>query len=117
MNLLAAAACLMIVVIDGDTIRCDGETVRMANIDAPETHQAKCEAERRLGDLATARLAELLEKGPVTIRRGDPADGRLKDRHGRTLALIHVNGRDVGALMIAEGLVRPWTGKRRGWCG
>ncbi|RWP18803.1 thermonuclease family protein [Mesorhizobium sp.] len=60
------------------------------------------------------RMAELLASGPVTVRSGDPDSGRLKDRYGRTLATIEVNG-NVGKIMIAEGLARPWTGKRRPW--
>lgn len=52
----------------------------------------------------------------MTVRPGDPDSGRVKDRYGRTLATIEVNGRDVGKIMIAEGLARPWTGKRRSWC-
>ncbi len=34
--LAAAALCLLPSVHDGDTIRCDRERVRIANIDAPE---------------------------------------------------------------------------------
>ncbi|PAP96113.1 thermonuclease family protein [Mesorhizobium wenxiniae] len=40
----------------------------------------------------------------------------MKDRYGRTLATIEVDGRDVGDILIGEGLARPWTGKRRPWC-
>lgn len=104
------------VVLDGDTIVLEGTHIRIANIDAPEIHHYGCDAELRLGLVAKRRMAELLDSGPVTVHRGDPESGRLKDRYGRTLATIEVDGRDVGAIMIGEGLARPWTGKRRTWC-
>ena len=63
-----------------------------------------------------ASEAKLLTSGPVTVHPGDLDSGRLKDRYSRTLATIKVDGRDVGKIMIAEGLARPWTGKRRPWC-
>ncbi len=40
----------------------------------------------------------------------------LKDRYGRTLATVSVDGQDVGEILIAEGLARPWTGHRQPWC-
>jgi endonuclease YncB( thermonuclease family) len=52
----------------------------------------------------------------IVVHPGDPKDGRLKDRHGRLLATITVDGKDVGEIMIAEGLARPWVGKRQPWC-
>lgn len=110
------AASLAIQVVDGDTLWIDREKVRIANIDAPETHEPKCDAERRLGLVAKRRLEILLKSGTVTWKRGDPKDGRLKDRRGRTLATIAIDGRDVGELLIAENLARPWTGKRQPWC-
>lgn len=104
------------VTLDGDTIVIDGTRIRIANIDAPEIRDFHCDAERRLGLVAKHRMAELLASGAVTVHPGDPKSGRLKDRYGRTLATIEVDGRDIGKIMIAEGLARPWTGKRRPWC-
>ena len=34
-----------------------------------------------------------------------------------TARLIAVNGRDVGQTLIAEGLVRKYGGRKKGWCG
>lgn len=104
-------------VIDGDTLELNGAVVRIANIDAPELFSAKCAAELDLALAAKRRLAELLAAGKVTIRRGDPRDGRLVDRHGRTLALVFAGGRDVGEALISERLARRWNGRRRPWCG
>lgn len=116
-------------VIDGDTIAIGREHIRLVGIDAPETRQARCDGELRLGLEAKARLHELLTQacGPlptadagrcVVIRRQ-----RDKDRYGRTLARVLIDGRDVGATLIAEGLARPYlclAGRcpaRQPWCG
>jgi putative transposase len=36
--------------------------------------------------------------------------------HKRTLVVINVEGRSVGETMVAEGLARPWRGRRENWC-
>jgi micrococcal nuclease len=100
--------------VDGDTIILDGRHVRVANIDAPEIHEYHCDAELRLGLVAKRRMAELLASGPLTVHEGD--HGRMVDRYGRTLATIEVDGKDIGEILIAEGLARRWTGHRRPWC-
>ena len=42
-------------VVDGDTFWLNGEKVRIADINAPETHSAGCPEEQALGDRATRR--------------------------------------------------------------
>lgn len=103
-------------VIDGDTLRIGGETIRLATIDAPETRGAECLAESLLGDLATRRLEEMTAGRTLTVRRGDPADGRAIDRYGRTLGLVFADGEDVAQALVDEGLAMPWTGRRVDWC-
>lgn len=103
-------------VIDGDTVRLrDGRTVRLWNIDAPETLRARCEAEAALGFRAKERLARLLAAGPLAVILDEPK-GRREDRYGRTLARLTVAGRDAGEQLIAEGLATRWP-QRRDWCG
>lgn len=103
-------------IIDGDTIVIDGETVRILNIDAPELRHAGCDAERRLAVLARKRVREMIGDGSsVELIRGDGP--RMKDRHGRTLARVLIDGEDIGDALVADGLARPWEGKRRSWCG
>lgn len=107
-------------VIDGDTFVLWGKTVRIIDIDAPESTQGHwhCTAERAAGMAAKARLTELLNGGPIALS----AHGH--DRYSRTLAVVSVAGRDVGRALIAEGYALPWQpGKDaklqrlRHWCG
>lgn len=97
-------------VLDGDTIELAGERVRILNIDTAEL-EARCPAELVLAQQARARLTDLLDDGPLDIRRI-----ARRDRYGRTLATISVNGRDVGEVLISEGLARRWDGRRHPWC-
>jgi endonuclease YncB( thermonuclease family) len=113
--LLVAAS--LVRVIDGDTVVIDGTHVRIANIDAPELGHARCDAEKRLALVAKRRLEALLAGGGIAVHVGDPQDGRTRDRHGRTLATVSAGGRDVGEVLVAEGLARPWDGRRHPWCG
>src|SRR4051812_37460338 len=58
-------------VVDGDTFWMDGEKIRIADIDAPETHPSRCAEEERLGNAATRRLQALLSAGPVRLAVAD----------------------------------------------
>ena len=97
-------------VVDVDTIWVDGVKVRMLDIDAPETRDYKCVSEKALGDRATQRLVEVLNSAPLA------RSGRDEDRYGRKLRVVQVDGRSAGSVLVAEGLARPWSGKRRPWC-
>ena len=107
--ILAAAACIANV-HDGDSIRlCDGERVRIANIDAPEMPGSpKCERGRggwcdyRLAVQSRDTLQGLLASGPVVIIR------QGQDSYGRTLAHVTVNGQDAGRYLVRLGLARAW---------
>jgi micrococcal nuclease len=102
------------IVVDGDTIKAPyGVTYRLLGFDTPETRFAKCDAERALGLAAKDRLEELLSTGEVKVLES----GRL-GKYGRTLANVTIDGRDVGDILIDEGLARPYDGGHRGnWCG
>ena len=100
-------------VVDGDTIWLDGIKIRVADIDAPETHPPHCAAEADLGNRATLRLQQLLNEGPITLEQ----PGRDEDRYGRKLRILVRQGRSLGDVLIGEGLARPYQGgPRAGWC-
>ena len=99
-------------VVDGDTFWLDGTKIRIADIDTPETHGPRCETEGALGAQATRRLLALLNGGTFSLR---PVK-RERDRYGRTLRIVTRDGRSIGAVLVAEGLARPWTGARQPWC-
>jgi len=100
-------------VIDGDTFYLKSQPIRIADIDAPETHPARCSHEAELGERATLRLRELLNARPFEIR----AYERDTDKYGRKLRIIARNGESLGGMLVTEGLARPWGGKRAPWCG
>jgi micrococcal nuclease len=99
-------------VVDGDTFWIGGEKVRIAGIDAPETHPSRCAEEARLGNAATDKLHELLNSGAVTVTSID----RDRDVYGRLLRNVAVNGADVGEAMVSAGVAREYGNGRRPWC-
>ena len=99
-------------VVDGDTFWLNDEKVRLADINAPETHSAGCAAERELGHRATRRLLVLLNSGPFNLE----IDGRPTDRYGRALRVAKRGGRSLGQQLVSEGLAEPWRGRRSDWC-
>lgn len=100
-------------VIDGDSFILNGETVRLAGIDAPEIGSPGCAAERALGERAKARLRVLLNGGAIELVANADRD---RDRHGRLLRDARVNGGSVSARLVDEGLARPWRGRKESWC-
>jgi micrococcal nuclease len=99
-------------VVDGDTIWMDGVKIRVADIDAPETHPPRCDEEARLGEAATLRLQALLNGGPVRLMAAD----RDEDRYGRKLRIVMRGNVSLGSVLVREGLARQWTGRRQPWC-
>jgi micrococcal nuclease len=99
-------------VVDGDTFWLDGEKVRIADINAPETHGAQCPSEASRGDAATRRLIVLLNAGPIALE----ASGRDRDRYGRLLRTVTRSGHSLGQQLVTEGLAERWQGRRSSWC-
>ena len=97
-------------VIDGDTFYLGRQSIRIEDIDAPETHPPRCIREADLGSRATARLRSLLNQGPFELQ------GDRVDRYDRQLRTITRNGRSLGGVLVSEGLARKWTGRREPWC-
>lgn len=113
---------------DGDTIEAAGAVYRLVGYDTPETGQrARCPLERDLGAKAAARLKELIAGGgldldPVACSCRPGAEGTPACNRGRRCAVLRIGGRDVGAILIGEGLAHPLRcGARscpplRPWC-
>jgi endonuclease YncB( thermonuclease family) len=99
--------------IDGDTIWFEGNKIRLADINAPEVTDARCDYELDLGRKATTRLIGLLNAGPFSLVS---PEGRDADRYGRELRNVMRGGRSVGMVLVQEGLAEEWTGHRRNWC-
>lgn len=99
-------------VVDGDTIWLAGQNIRIADIDAPETHEPRCSAEQVLGDRATRRLRNLVNSGTISLQGID----RDSDSYGRKLRIVLVDGKSVGDTLVEEGLARWYEGGRRSWC-
>ncbi len=90
-----AASLTVIHITDGDTLDVsDGRTVRLAQVDAPE--RGEC-----YGDESTAALKALADGKTVELRR--PTDGPEKDKYGRTLADVIVDGQSVNETLVTQG--------------
>lgn len=104
-------------IIDGDTFVAerDGQQirVRVSNIDTPEKgRRAACQAERKLAEQATKFARDFL--GRTAQIHIDPK--RPTDFYRRTLATVSVDGHDLGAALISQGLAKPWRGRQEDWC-
>jgi endonuclease YncB( thermonuclease family) len=102
-------------VIDGDTLRLNNEkpNVRLVGFNAPETRRAKCDAERELGGRATRRVRDLVRDQPLEFERvacSCPAgkEGTRFCNWGRSCGTLKAGGKDIGEILIAEGLAVPF---------
>lgn len=85
-------------VVDGDTVDLsDGRRLRLRAINAPELTKNDC-----LGQLAKARLRQLLLNQKVTLKETNPT----KDNFGRTLATPFIKGFNPTKVLVKEGLAR-----------
>ncbi len=66
---LLLVAAQAVTIVDGDTLRLDGERVRLIGVDAPEIHRAECPVERILGETAKAELARLTAGHTIHLER------------------------------------------------
>jgi endonuclease YncB( thermonuclease family) len=114
-------------VVDGDTISVRGHQYRLVGFDTPETVSARCQRERDLGTRATSRLRQLVAQGGLRLQRVSCAcppgtEGSYSCNYGRWCGTLTVAGRDVGPILISEGLARSYVcGRmscppRQGWC-
>lgn len=90
------------IAIDGDTLRCGGERVRLLGIDAPEL-PGHCRPGRNCapGDpyRSTDGLAAALGRSMAILRTGN-------DAYGRTLAVVSGPRGDLSCWQLANGQAR-----------
>ena len=99
-------------IVDGDTLWLQGVNFWLESYDTPEPYNDICggRAEVALAHQASARLLQLLNANPFTVETGG------EDRYGRVLATIRIGGRDVGDILIEEGLARRRPNGNEFWC-
>ena len=105
------------VVRDGDTLEwtprdcalsriglaCMAQRLRLYGVDAFERAQTCRDADDKpwpCGDVATRRLAALAARPSFACN----VDSEFIDRHAREFAVCVVDGKDVGGIMVSEGL-------------
>ena len=109
LNSTHAPQSLSVRVIDGDTISLnDGRPdVRLVGFNTPETgSRALCEAERQKGEAAKRRLRELVSHGNLAFQEVACScpPGSKTCNYGRRCGSLTVNGRDIGSILISDGL-------------
>lgn len=85
--------------LDGDTLECSGETIRLLGIDAPEL-PGHCRAGRICapGDpYASQRSLQGLLQFGLTLQRV------TTDRYGRTVGMVYANGRSLSCSQLLAG--------------
>jgi endonuclease YncB( thermonuclease family) len=85
--------------IDGDSLRLNGQEVRLKGIDAPELLQTCRVSDRDIpcGREARSHLRRLVQSGLVTCISFET------DRYGRHLGECRVRGIDINAAMVRDG--------------
>ena len=123
-----ATTTLRIEVIDGDTVRYNGEIFRLVGFNTPESGlNAQCSRERALAAKATDRLQQLLDGGVPNLRRvacacSPGTEGTRRCNYGRLCGKLTVDGEDVASILVAEGLAERFVcwatscPQRRDWC-
>ncbi|MDR9811914.1 thermonuclease family protein [Rhizobium hidalgonense] len=116
--------CASLTAVDGDTVRCDGQLMRLlgegvpfvSGIDTPEIgSHAKCMKERKLALIAKGRLKELLAEKGLRVEWSGAVD---KTRAHRPLINIYrTNDEEIGKKLLKEGFARAWSpNQRNDWC-
>ena len=103
-------------VVDGDTIRCEGQRIRLDGFDAPPdgSEKSSCDgADMILGRAVSHVLNVWLSNSVVDVR---PTFKR--DSYGRRIAVVFADGLNVGDVLIDAGLAKPYDGQgpRPNWC-
>jgi micrococcal nuclease len=90
-------------VLDGDTVElADGTKIRYLLINTPEIAHNASETSQCFGDEARVYDEQLVLGRDVNLEY----DKECKDRYGRTLAYVSVEGRSINELLIERGYAR-----------
>lgn len=115
--------CKIIKVVDGDTVDVDidlgfgvwlkDERVRIMGIDTPESRTSD-KVEDLFGEMAKARLKELLKHGAILQTEVDKNGEDMKGKFGRILGdFILEDGRRVTEVLIEEGHAVKYYGQNK----
>jgi endonuclease YncB( thermonuclease family) len=85
-------------VVDGETIRIAGQTVKIAGIETAPLQSAKCPDQEILAARAIETLTGLLNSGKVSV------GAEFRDSDGAPRRTVLVDGKDVAAAMISAGV-------------
>ena len=103
-------------ITDGDTINVKGarKGTRLVGFNAPETFTANCGKESEVGIRATKRLRELVATSNMDLEivrcACKPGTENTKGcNYGRSCGILRADGRDVGQILISEGLAVPFV--------
>ena len=101
-------------VIDADTITVNGKMVHLVGFVAPEMRDAQCKTERDLGDKASRRMRDLvlaggLDYSPVACSCPAATLGKWFCNFGRACGTLKTNGRNVGDILVEEGLAIAYS--------
>ena len=122
MEVIVLITCVILSVVDGDTVKCDGQNLRpmgagapyVSGFDTPEPGgRADCLAERMLAELASRRMGELIASPELRIENSGQVD-----QFERPLVWLRLpDGSTIGERLIAEGYAREWLPNRTvEWC-
>ncbi|SIQ56552.1 nuclease homologue [Rhizobium sp. RU35A] len=100
-------------VAGGDLFWFKKQAIRLADIRAPQTDGARCDAERQRGFAAKVRLRTLLNQGQFELVDWPNADG---DGGGRKWRVVLRNGQSIGQQLIREGLAHGVSEASKSWC-
>lgn len=103
-------------ITDGDTIRLSGAAkgTRLVGFNAPESIEPRCNAEADLGRRAKARLKELVTAAKLELKMvpcscPPGTEGTDACNYGRSCGSLFADGRDVGDVLVSEGLAVPFV--------
>ena len=117
-----------ITVVDGDTIRIEGQSYRLVGFDSPAKGlSARCAAERQKAAQATQRLRDIVAAGGLKFQRVacpcEPgSEGTIRCNDALLCGVISISGREISDILISEGFARPFACSRtkcppkQSWC-